>query len=314
MNVPPAEFGSHLARADQLLPAEIGIPFALHHPREPQPVSDTKVSRTAMATAYMRAAHQLFDAPPRILEDPIAPLLLGPDGLRRIRDSADSYQTTELRALRAHVALRSRFAEDRLAAAVGRGVKQYVVLGAGFDTFIARQPAWARGLRILEVDQLGTQDRKRAQLAAAGLATPANVEFASIDFENESLGEVLRKHHIAMDEPAFFSWLGVTMYLEEGAIDAVLRSVVAFPPGSEIALTFASLPQDSPSPFELRAANLGEPWVSYFEPEALEAKLRGLGFASVELLSPADAKDRYFRPCAEDFPAPKRANILCATR
>jgi methyltransferase (TIGR00027 family) len=259
----------------------------------------------------MRAMHQLFDAQPRILEDPLVVRLLGSAALQRITNTADSYQTPERRALRAHVVLRSRFAEDRLAAAVLRGVTQYVVLGAGFDTFALRQPAWAQALKILEVDHGKTQRMKRSWLAAAGLTMPANADFASIDFEHESLCDGLLRYHVSLDEPTFFSWLGVTMYLKEDAIDAVLRSVVAFPAGSEIVLTFAP-PGDSPSPFGERAASLGEPWVSYFEPDVLEAKLRGAGFSKVEFLSPAEAEARYFRQRPADLPVPKRTNVLSA--
>lgn len=105
------------------------------------PPSVERASRTALATAYLRAAHQLLDAPPRVLEGPVAVPLLGPAALQRIRETAADYRKAEARALRVHVVLRSRFAEDRLAAAVRRGVTQYVLLGAGFDTFALRQPA-----------------------------------------------------------------------------------------------------------------------------------------------------------------------------
>jgi len=273
---------------------------------------DYKTSRTALATAYMRAAHQLFDAPPRILDDQVALSLLGPAAVQRIKDTADHYRTPDRLALRAHVVLRSRFAEDRLAAAVLRGITQYVILGAGFDTFALRQPPWAQALKILEVDHPGTQAMKRSHLTAAGLAMPENAAFANIDFEHESLPDGLRRYHVSMNEPTFFSWLGVMMYLKEDAIDAVLRSVAMFPAGSEIALTFAPPPGDFPPPFARRAASLGEPWVSYFEPDALEAKLLGAGFFKVEFLSPAEAEARYFRQRPGDLPVPKRTNILSA--
>ena len=270
-------------------------------------------SRTALGTACMRAAHQLLDAPPRILEDPVALKLLGPAAARRITEGVDGYQTPERRGLRAHVVLRSRYAEDRLAAAVRRGVTQYVILGAGFDTFALRQPEWAGPLRIVEVDHAGTQGTKIAMLAAAGLAMPANAGFAGIDLERESLRDGLRRHQFPLSEPTFFSWLGVTMYLNEGAIDAVLKSVAAFPAGSEIVLTFAQPPGDSPSPFQRRAASVGEPWVSYFTPAALEAKLRGAGFGRVEFLAPEEAEARYFRPRPPDLPVPRRTSILSAS-
>jgi methyltransferase (TIGR00027 family) len=237
----------------------------------------------------MRAAHQILDAPPRILEDPLAVRLLGPAAAQRINATVERCQTPAMRALRAHVVLRSRFAEDRLAAAVHRGVTQYIILGAGFDTFALRQPVWALPLRILEVDHEGTQTTKRTQLVAAGLTVPENAAFATIDFEHETLRDGLLRYQVSLDEPTFFSWLGVTIYLKEVAIDAVLKSVAAFPAGSEIVLTFAPPPGGSPSQFDQSAASLGEPWVSYFTADALGAKLRGTGFSNAEFLSPAEA-------------------------
>jgi methyltransferase (TIGR00027 family) len=277
-------------------------------------VERAQSSRTALGTAYLWAAHQLLDAPPRILEDPVAVPLLGAAALQRITGAPESYQTPQRRALRAHVVLRSRFAEDRLAAAVLRGVTRYVILGAGFDTFALRQPTWAQQLRIVEVDHSATQDLKRSYLAAAGLVVPENLEFASIDFERESLLDGLQRHSIAPTEPTFFSWLGVTMYLDERAIDAVLRAVAKFPAGSEIVFTFTRPRGDSPSPLAQRAASLGEPWLSYFEPDALEAKLRAAGYSTVEFLAPADAEARYFRARARDLPVPEQTNIVCAVR
>jgi methyltransferase (TIGR00027 family) len=277
-------------------------------------VVDDGVSRTAIGTAYLRAAHQLFESQSLILYDPVILALLGPVALQRIRDSAERYQTPAWRALRAHVALRSRFAEDRLAAAALRGMTQYVILGAGFDTFALRQPSWAKALRILEVDHPGTQDWKRSLLAAAGVAMPQNASFAAIDFERESLRASLLRHHMAMDQPTFFSWLGVTMYLKEDAIDDVLRAVAAFPAGSEIVLSFAPPTGDAPSPFAERAASLGETWLSYFEPDAIEAKLTGAGFSNVAFLSPAEAGARYFRQRPGELPVPRRINILSAVR
>jgi methyltransferase (TIGR00027 family) len=245
---------------------------------------DRNASRTALGTAYMRAAHQLLDASPHILEDSLAMRLLGPAAVQRIRDTAESYQTPEHKALRAYVVLRSRFTEDRLEASLHRGVTQYVILGAGFDTFALRQPAWAHALQIIEVDHEATQTVKRAQIAVGGLSIPENAHFAAIDFEHESLREGLQRYPLALDRPTFFSWLGVTMYLNEDAIDTVLQFVAAFPVGSEIVLTFAPQLGGTPSPFDLRAASLGESWISYFAPQALKAKLHRAGFSTVELI------------------------------
>jgi methyltransferase (TIGR00027 family) len=277
-------------------------------------MSDYKASHTALGTAYLRAAHQLLDAQPLLFDDPVALPLLGLEGLKLIQDTADNYQTPEMLALRAHVVLRSRFTEDRLAAAVSRGITQYVILGAGFDTFALRQPAWAKNIKIIEVDHAGTQTMKRSYIAAAGLAMPENAVFADINFENESLHDGLLRYSVSMKEPSFFSWLGVTMYLKEDAIDAVLRSVAMFPADSEIVLTFVQPPGDSPSPLAQRVANLGEPWVSCFAPYALKAKLLGVGFSKVKFLSPAEAEAWYFRQRPKDLPVPKKINILCAVK
>lgn len=271
-----------------------------------------QTSRTAVGVAYVRAAHQLFDAEPRMLDDPVAISLLGSDALQRIRDTAEQYRLPERLALRSHVVLRSRFAEDRLAEAVRRGVTQYVILGAGLDTFSLRQPSWARTLKILEVDQAGTQGMKRSHIAAAGLEMPDNAGFAQVDFEHESLRDGLQRYQFSLAEPTFFSWLGVMMYLREPAIDAILRSVAEFPAGSEIVLSFAPPPGDSPSPYERRAAELGEPWVSHFTPETLEAKLRNFGFSKVVFLTPDEADARYYSQYPSELPVPKHTTIVAA--
>jgi methyltransferase (TIGR00027 family) len=277
-------------------------------------MSDYKVSHTALGSAYLRAAHQLFEAQPLLFDDPVALPLLGPKAIKLIQEVVDNYRTPEMLALRSHVVLRSRFTEDRLAAAVSRGITQYVILGAGFDTFALRQPAWAKNIKIIEVDHAGTQTMKRSHIAAAGLAMPENVIFADIDFENESLHDGLFRCGVSMKKPSFFSWLGVTMYLKEDAIDAVLRSVAMFPADSEIVLTFLTQSSDSPSPLSQRVANLGEPWVSCFEHDVLEAKLCGNGFYKVEFLTPAEAEERYFRQRPKDLHVPNKINILCAVR
>ncbi|MGO9117910.1 MAG: class I SAM-dependent methyltransferase [Desulfomonilaceae bacterium] len=282
-------------------------------------MSDREASRTALATAYMRAVHQLFDGEPRILEDPIVVRLIGETALQRINDPVNRYRSSEIGALRAHVVLRSRFAEDRLAAAVLRSVTQYVILGAGLDTFAYRQPGWARALKIIEVDHVGTQTMKRSSLTAAGLAVPENVTFANVDFEHESLRDGLLRYEVSLDEPTFFSWLGVTVYLNEDAIDAVLRSVAAFRVGSEIVLTFrqpiesaTGKERDRLSRLAEHVASVGEPYVTYFEPDALEDKLRSIGFSKVEFLSSADAEERYFRQRPKDLPLPTRTGLVSA--
>ena len=282
---------------------------------------DQKSSRTALGSAYLRAVHQLFDAQPQILNDPITPLLIGPAALEEISNPINRYRSPRFRELRANIVLRSRFAEDRLANAVLRGVKQYVILGAGFDTFAFRQPPWAKELKILEIDHLATQEMKCSMLLASRILIPKNVEFAHVDFEHESLRDVFTRYHISAKIPTFFSWLGVTMYLKEDAIDGVLEAVAKFPVDSEIVLTFSqrsdpevAVSRDGYPPLAQRVASVGEPFVSYFDQEEMEIKLCSAGFSKVEFLSRSEAESRYFQTRPKDLPVPKRTGIVSAVR
>jgi methyltransferase (TIGR00027 family) len=224
-------------------------------------------------------------------------------------------------SVEAHVVLRSRYCEDRLAIAVQRGVSQYIILGAGFDTFVFRQPSWAASLRIVEVDHPGTQERERSYMVQAGLEMPKNAGFAQVDFEHESLLDGLSRHHISMDQRTFFSWLGVTMYLNESAIDAALNCMARFPQGSEVVLTFRGpVPRELDASMRARAelarhvASLGEPFVSFFEPDAVKAKLLSAGFITVNFLRPEEAEAQYFRGRPGDIPAPRGIRIASAIR
>ena len=283
-------------------------------------MSDRNASNTAFGTLFMRGVHQLLDAKPLILDDPVALTLLGEDAVRQIKNSRDHHQTLEARALRTHVVLRSRFTEDRLAEAVGRGITQYVILGAGFDTFAYRQPVWAKALKIFEVDKPATQAQKRLRLERAGMALQPNLNFVGIDFEHESLHDGLLHNGVSLTEPSFFSWLGVTMYLKEDAIDAVLRTIAQYPPDSEIAFTFTQ-PLDSLSGLERSlhfslskvVSGVGEPFVSHFTPAAIETKLHQAGFKTIAFLSNEEAEERYFRQRPTDLHIPKRSAILYAT-
>jgi methyltransferase (TIGR00027 family) len=261
----------------------------------------------------------VLDAPPLLLEDPAALALFGPHAAEVVRERADRLQSLRARAFRAHVLLRSRFTEDRLALAVERGVRRYVVLGAGCDTFAVRQPVWAGELQILEVDQPASQREKLDLLRDAGLTPPANVDFLALDFERETLEAGLARAGVDRSRPAFFSWLGVTMYLTEEAIDAVLRTVAAYPPGSEIVLTFAQPGEptaEGPGEPTLadHAAAAGEPWLTYFTPEALRARLEGFGFRQVDFLTPEAASARYFAGRADGLSPPRRTSIVSALR
>jgi methyltransferase (TIGR00027 family) len=276
-----------------------------------------KSSRTALGVAALRAAHQLVDAEPRVLDDPVILRLLGIETLDTIKEDRDRYQTPGSRALRAHVVMRTRYAEDRLAQAVARGVRQYVILGAGLDTFAYRQPAWAKDLRILEIDREPMLRDKRNRLSLAQVIVPENVSYGSIDFETESLTEALQRHSIDTTRPTFFSWLGVTMYLTEEAVRSVLRVVAGFSSGSEIVFTFAPVQpagavDDGTERLAELAAAAGEPWRTYFNADELPTRLHELGFNKIELLDPEEAAVRYFAARADELPPPRRRSIVSA--
>jgi methyltransferase (TIGR00027 family) len=263
-------------------------------------VSERRASLTALSVAASRAYHQLYDGTPKILDDPIAPKLVDEALVTRLSGAARPWATQ----LRLHVVVRSRYAEDRLALAVERGVRQCVILGAGYDTFAYRQPPWARELAIFEVDHPASQREKRSRLDAAGVALPGNVRFAPIDFERTSLAEGLRSGGLDETRPAFFSWLGVMMYLEPDAVDAVFSYVASRPPSSEIAFSFARPPRlfdVGQGPVAAAAFAAGEPWKTRFTPRRLAAKLRALGFAQVELLGVREANERY-KPLRSGLP------------
>src|SRR5215831_17135656 len=166
-------------------------------------MTEIQASRTALGVAWYRAAHQVIDKP-LIFEDPTALALFGPAAAEHVRAQAEEFQKPGPRGLRALVVLRSRFAEDRLALAVARGVTQYVVLGAGYDTFSVRQPEWAHSLRITEIDQSATQCDKKLRLEKAALTVRENVTFLAVDFETETLADALTRGNVDRSIATFF--------------------------------------------------------------------------------------------------------------
>ncbi len=275
---------------------------------------ERRSSNTALGVTKLRAVHQLLDGEPKVLDDPIAARLLSVSTVFHIHTHPEYFQTPELKALRAHTITRSRYAEDRLAAAMQRGIRQYIILGAGFDTFAYRQPAWSKNLRIFEVDHPASQYTKRARLAEAGITSPANLEFVAIDFEHVALCDGLRASRFDPSQPTFVAWLGVMMYLSAEAIEAVLRFVVALPRTSEMVFTFATPDsavqpenRERPTLAEVVAA-YGEPWQTCIEPERLVQQWQALGFSSVSLLTPAEVEP-YFRGRQDRLSAPRRVSI-----
>jgi len=269
------------------------------------------VSRTAAGVGVLRALHYLLDSEPWVIDDPVSRALFGAVACARMNDDfAASLGTERAHALRGHVLVRSAFAEERLRRAVERGVRQFVVLGAGFDTFAYRQPSWMDGVRVFEVDAPATQAEKRARLAAAGIAVPPNVVYAAIDFERTSLGDGLRQAALDPATPAFFSWLGVMMYLTRDAVDAVFRTVAAMPPQSEIAFTFTQ-GTDASDALAQRVAALGEPLRTTVDVASLEAMLGALGFRDITILSPGEAA-HYLGERTDHLRLPPRESIAAA--
>jgi methyltransferase (TIGR00027 family) len=260
-------------------------------------MQEGQFSRTAQRVAVRRAAHQLHDHP-RILDDPLAVRIIGTQALEELRTSRRESRGFA-RSFRALMAVRSRYAEDQLARAVAEGVNQYVVLGAGLDTFACRNPH--PGLRVFEVDHPATQAWKREQLHAASIAIPPSLTFVPINFERQSLAEELRHAGFNHREPVFFSWLGVTMYLTQAAFATTLSFIAGMPAGSGVVFDFAIdrklLNLGQRIALEVlanRVAAAGEPFRLYLNPTALQEELKGLGFRRTEFLDGAQLNARYF--------------------
>ncbi len=261
-------------------------------------------SRTALAAATHRAAHQLVEGG-RVFADPLALRILGEDP-ESIRRNAEEDPLS--RRMRLFIAMRTRFAEDSLAAAVDTGVRQLVVLGAGLDTYAYRSPFRER-LRIFEVDHPATQEWKRFRLDEASIPIPDWQIFAPIDFERESLAEGLTAAGFNLAQQTFFTWLGVVPYLSNEAIWSTVRFIAALQSGAQVVFDYSdppgSLSAESRAVHELRAARvqeLGEPWVTHFGAEELRAGLLAAGFAEVEDLGPPQIAARYFPSKVSSFP------------
>jgi methyltransferase (TIGR00027 family) len=252
-------------------------------------------SQTAMTAAAARAAHLLVDSEPRIFADSLAALLLGDKAETYLRYHREHGDHPLLAGTRAQATCRSRFTEDQLALAAARGTAQYVILGAGLDSFACRSELAGR-LRVFEVDHPATQQRKRALLAAAGLAEPPTLTWVPVDFETDELIAALTAAGLDPAAPAFVSWLGVTMYLTAEAIGATLASLSRLAPGSEL-VTDYMLTADLRDADGVAYADLvmpdserrGEPWLSFFTPEQMTGLLTRHGFTGVRDVRQRDA-------------------------
>ncbi|MGO4615864.1 class I SAM-dependent methyltransferase [Nocardia sp. 2YAB30] len=243
-------------------------------------------SRTALATAFSRAYHQIAPEP-RIFVDPLAVRITGasPEELidrhTAILNEAGMDPMLQRRR-RMFLAARSCFAEETLATAVAEGVQQVVILGAGLDTFAYRNPY--DSVRVFEVDHPDTQAWKRERLAAAGIDIPDSLTFAPVDFESQTLDEGLDTAGFDRGQPAVFVWLGVVMYLTKDAMVAVLRFMAGQSASARVVIDYLYPPtNDAAQQARVdRVAAIGEPWLSFFTAEEFANQLRTLGFDEVE--------------------------------
>ncbi len=241
-------------------------------------------SRTAWAAAAHRAAHQVLEQG-RIFSDPLALPILGAYADAVVREAAE--HPSRLR-MRLFIALRTRFAEDAISAAVARDVRQIVILGAGLDTYAYRCP-FSGPVRIFEVDHPATQSWKRQLLFAAAIPQPASLTFAPIDFEHQTLARGLAAAGFDPSLPTFFTWLGVVPYLTEAAVWSTLEFIANLPAAAHVVFDYSDPPEtfslELRAAHEIRAArvaSLGEAWLTYFHPEQLHARLNSLGFSEIE--------------------------------
>jgi len=259
----------------------------------------------------------MFDAP-RVFDDPLAVRILGPDADAVLERDRANATTRVASALRAFMAVRSRIAEDRLADAYASGVRQYVVLGAGLDTFAYRNPF--AGLRVFEVDHPATQRWKRDLLLQADIPIPESLQYVTVDFERRPFMDALIESGFDAGAPACFAWLGVSMYLNRDTVIQTVGSIAALPRPSTVVFDYAVAKSELGmmeklvlSAFEQRVAAIGEPWTCYFEPADLADVLGSVGFNRVDDLGPDAINQRYFSSRADGLRVGTLARIMIAT-
>jgi methyltransferase (TIGR00027 family) len=274
-------------------------------------------SQTAQGAAMHRAAHQLLDRP-LIFEDPLALKIIGLESAEEIRQGVARHAKPESGGLRAFLSVRSRFTEDSFAAAYERGVRQYVLLGAGLDTFAYRAASRFPGVAVFEVDHPATQNWKRERLREVGIAVPDVVTYAPVDFERETLRDGLTRANFDFGKPAFFAWLGVVPYLSHDAVMGTLSFVgQTMKPGSEIVFDYPTPadPSDKSGGFEemaRRVAALGEPFRSAFDPVELTQALAKIGYSLVEDMDSRLLNALYFKERSDGLSLRGRGHIMRA--
>jgi methyltransferase (TIGR00027 family) len=292
-------------------------------------MEDRQAGVTALVTAYSRAYHATHDSP-KIFDDFLADQLYTPEehtsfdrnlaGLLKMIDpetaAQNPDQTTALaRVIQLHngpiTLSRSRYAEDSLDEAVRHGVEQYVILGAGFDTFAFRRPDLLQRLQVFEVDHPVTQALKRERIAMAGWQIPAQLHFVPVNFNTENLNDVLLRSDYDPRKASFFSWQGVTYYLDREVVLATLEAIASIAPhGSLIVFDYmdadAFQPEQAGKRIQLMqgiAQMVGEPMKCGFAPHELAGDLERVGLRLEENLGPAEIEQRYFQGRSDDYHA-----------
>ncbi|MFC5474144.1 class I SAM-dependent methyltransferase [Paraherbaspirillum soli] len=276
---------------------------------------DVAPDSTAARVALWRALHVEADPPPHVLEDEIGLKLLAPDQDWRQRGDMDPQFT---RPFRASIVARARFIEDLVVEQAGRGLDQYVILGAGLDSFAQRRPQIASRLKVFEVDQPGPQAWKRQRLIELGFGVPDWLRFVPVDFE---AGAAWRDELVTAgfddSKPAIVVSTGVSMYLTKDANATTLRQVAGLAPGSTLAMTFL-LPLELADPevrpglemAEKGARASGTPFLSFFTPPEILTLAREAGFREARHVSAADLARRYFVGRTDDLRPPNNAEEL----
>lgn len=272
---------------------------------------------SAVRTALWRALHLEVDGKPHILEDEIGLKLIAPDSAWRDRPDMHPEFTKRLRAA---MVGRSRFIEDLVIDRAARGVTQYVLLGAGLDTFAQRRADVASQLQVYEIDQPDTLTWKRRRLEELGFGIPDWLHCVSVDFETSSWWDELLNAGFDRREAALIASTGVSLYLTTEAIASIFSRVAALASGSVLAMTFY-LPMDSldeaDKPLqriaEKGAREAGTPFVSFFTPDEMTALARKSGFEHLELVSTADITNRYFQGRVDGLTPATGENFLVAT-
>jgi methyltransferase (TIGR00027 family) len=284
----------------------------MHHELTPAP------DNTAVRVALWRAMHLEVDPQPHVLEDDVGLKLIAPDEGWRRRPDMDA-ETTRL--FRAAIVARSRFVEDLVVEQAGRGIRQYVILGAGLDSFAQRRPAEASGLRVFEVDQPGPQAWKRQRLIELGFGIPEWLRLAPVDFESgDSWWEQLNNAGFHPDQPAVVASLGVSMYITKHATADTLHQVAALAAGSTLAMSFM-LPLEFAEPGELArrdaaekgARASGTPFISFYTPAEMLTLAREAGFKHAKHISAAEFTQCYFAGRTDGLRPGNSEALLVAT-